>query len=112
MLKVDLDNSIRLTRGDTAYLTVEIKDELTGDEYRLGAGERLTLTVRQPTAPFAICIQQVRQASNRFKILPEETTRLAYGSYRYDVELMRENGDIHTVIEPASFRICEEVTYT
>ena len=88
MLKVK-GNNIKLTRGDTAYLTVPITDTVSAEEY---------------------LFQKVIQGSNVFKILPTDTSDLRYGTYIYDVQLDMANGDRFTIIEPSNFEITSEVT--
>lgn len=46
MLSVEQTGAIRLTRGDTARLSVSITNDQTGSEYTIAPGDNLTLTVR------------------------------------------------------------------
>lgn len=47
MLYVNDDNSIRLTRGDTARLLVPIINDLTESSYELTDSDTLTLTIKK-----------------------------------------------------------------
>ena len=47
MLYVLEDGTIRLTRGDTARLTVDISNDLTQNSYEIQDGDMLTLTVKK-----------------------------------------------------------------
>lgn len=110
MLRINDANEIEITRGDTAYLTVPIVNEATGEEYVMEAGDTLTFTVKRTVSDSHICFQKVATGSNAFHIKPEDTAGCDFAKYRYDVQLTRANGDVHTVIVPTCFKICEEVT--
>lgn len=111
MLRIGRENEIELTRGDTAYLTVPITDEATGEAYIMDAADVLTLTVKRTALDAAAYIQKTVTGANVFHIDPMDTANMDFGRYRYDVQLTRANGDVHTVIAPTVFRVCEEVTY-
>ena len=42
---------------------------------------------------------------------PEDTSKLSYGEYWYDVQLTTEDNKVYTVIGPARFVLREEVTF-
>ena len=110
MLYVDADNTIRLTRGDTAYLEVPLVDAVTGATYEMQSGDKLTLSVKKNVKDSACCFSKVVEGTNLFKILPEDTAGCEFAKYKYDVQLDTASGDTFTVIEPACFTIMPEVT--
>ena len=121
MLKIK-KNDISLTRGDSAYIPLQIFD---------GSGNVLIPTARD------VVRCQVRDAVNDGQLLfegqivrdtivssegneevqliwhirPEDTRNANMTkSYVYDVQIECENGDIFTVIPAADFKIMDEVT--
>lgn len=109
MLRID-QNSISLTRGDTAYLTVPIFNDVTGEEYVMQPDDTLTLTVKRSVRDTEFVFQKVSTGSNAFHILPTDTAGVKFAVYKYDIQLTTADGDVYTVIEPTDFKIAEEVT--
>ena len=110
MLYVNENGSIRLTRGDTARLSVDITNDLTGDPYIINDKDELTLTIKQKLKDEEPLLQKKITGSNTFEIEPADTANLAFATYKYDVQLTTAGGDVFTVIEPTSFEIMAEVT--
>lgn len=110
MLHIKADNTIELTRGDTAYIEVPLVYSDTGDAYEMKAGDTLTLSVKRTVKDIECCFSKVAEGTNMFKILPEDTTDCEFAKYKYDVQLNTADGDVFTVIEPACFTILPEVT--
>lgn len=110
----DATNEIQLTRGDTAYLQVPLVNIGPGGEeteYAMAADDILTFTVRAALDDPKICFQKVSKGANSFRVAPEDTQGYTFGKYKYDIQLTKANGDVHTVVEPACFKILPEVTY-
>ena len=106
--------TIRLTRGDTAYLEVPIMaklDDGTEVPYELAADDELTLSIKRNIKDLEPSVQKVIVGSNLFHILPEDTRACDFAKYLYDVQLKTAAGDVYTVIEPTTFEILREVTY-
>lgn len=110
MLYVESDGAVKLTRGDTARLTVTINNDTSGKEYVIESGDTLTLTVKKSVSDAVPSIQKVLVGTNIFHIEPKDTAQLAFGRYKYDVQLTTAGGDVYTVIEPTTFEIAQEVT--
>lgn len=102
-------NDIELTRGDTLNLSIDIVDS-TGQQYVLEEGDRLTFTVKINPYTDEI-IMQKEIIDNSWTISPDDTKKLSYGTYKYDIQLNFANGDVCTVIKPSNFKITEEVNY-
>lgn len=105
------DNRIRLTRGDTAILKVEIRNGVSGESYPMRPDDTLTLTVKQTVRDCTPVLRKRVTGTGQFHIEPEDTACLAFRRYKYDVELKTAAGDVFTVIGPAAFEILPEVTY-
>lgn len=111
MLYIESDKTIRLTRGDTAYLTVTLSNNQPSTSYVMDENDVLTFSVkRKPKTDVDCLVQKSIKGSNMFHIEPEDTKSLSFGKYKYDVQLTTASGDIYTVIEPTTFEVMEEVT--
>lgn len=107
MLTIE-DGAISLTRGDTAYLSLDLTDAL-GEPFVGSEDDTKVLTVRKAvggTLAFAITVG----LDEAFKITPEMTKELDYGRYVYDIQVNLSNGDVFTVVAKNTFKLTEEVT--
>lgn len=111
MLYVNKDGTIQLTRGDTARLSVSITNDITNESYSMSEKDVLTLTVKRTVKDKDVIFQKKVVGSTSFHIEPIDTSGVAFGKYKYDVQLNKENGDVYTIIEPSCFEILPEVTY-
>ena len=110
MLRISPTGEIELTRGDTAYLEIEINNEVTGEAYTIGRGDKLTLSLKKSVYDETPVFTKTIQGNNVFNIAPEDTSSLSFLKYWYDVQLTTSGGDVYTVVEPSIFRILQEVT--
>ena len=100
--------TIRMTRGDTVYLSIALK---TKDEvYEMSSDDTLTLSVKRAIHNSDYVFQKISTGSNEFHIEPADTTALAFGEYLYDVQLNTGDGDVYTVIPPSTLKLLSEVT--
>ena len=109
MLYID-DKTIKLTRGDTARLTVPIINLANNGEYTMESGDILYFTVKKTAKDSGFLFQKSVTGSNSIHIRPEDTADLSFGKYKYDVQLTTATGDVYTVIEPSAFEVMEEIT--
>ena len=109
MLYID-DKTIKLTRGDTARLTVPIINLANNGEYTMESGDILYFTVKKTAKDSDFLFQKSVTGSNSIHIKPEDTADLSFGKYKYDVQLTTATGDVYTVIEPSTFEVMEEIT--
>ena len=101
--------TIKLTRGDTAYLSLDLN--MNNEPYEYAEGDTVTLSVRVSTDDNPkYLFQKVVNAGDMIEIMPEDTKGLEYGRYKYDIQLNTAKGEVFTVIEPSTFQITEEVT--
>lgn len=126
MLKV-VGRKIYLTRGDTAYINVNVRLN-NGDPYIFSEGDEVWFAMKRKTtdkeyliAPKKLTPYIVEGTENDehpqygvyLSILPDETINLPFGTYVYDIELVNEAKDyVSTIIEPNAFVILEEVGST
>lgn len=109
MLNITSDGIVRLTRGDTAKITVDINNDFTGQPYEIQNDDVLKFTVKKTYQDNAPAFQIVNTGSNIFCIQPTDTKDLAFGVYIYDVQLELPNGEVYTVIPPTDFELMKEV---
>lgn len=109
MLYVLPDKTIRLTRGDTAYLTFII-NTATEEEYVMAADDTLTLSVKKTVNDKQYLMRKTVKGTNALKIEPSDTQGLAFARYKYDVQLTKASGDVFTIIDVSVFEILPEVT--
>lgn len=110
MLAIDENNNITLTRGDSASITVSLKNP-DGTDYELQTGDELIFTVKHNCITEDIIIQKDISSNGIIILQPSDTNDLLYGVYFYDVQLTRANGSVNTVIPPRDFIVSKEVTF-
>ena len=110
MLHIKDDGTIRLTRGDTARLTIPIINSASNSEYAMQSGDVLFFTVKKSAKDTNYLFQKKVIGANSIHIKPEDTDNLSFGKYKYDVQLTTASGDVYTIIEPSVFEIMEEIT--
>ena len=110
-------NRISITRGDSAQITLSIRDRVTGQPFVPGPDDRLTFTVKRELSDGAPLVVKTldngivrREQECILLLVPEDTARLPFGTYRYDVELVLASGYTDTVIPPSPFLVTGEVT--
>ena len=108
MLKISADNTISLTRGDTARITLAVKQS-DGTDYDFSSDTVLFTVKKNVHATESILQKTVTDGA--VYIAPADTAELAYGEYAYDVQLTTQSGDVCTIISPAKFILEPEVTW-
>ena len=101
------DNNIRITRGDTAYITLEVTRD--GEPYDF-SNDQVKLTVKKDTETKWVVFQKTFNGPT-ITIEPSDTAGLDYQSLKYDVQIITTSGEVFTVIEPRDFTITEEVNF-
>ena len=98
MLKIDEEDNIYLTRGDTAIIDIALFDE-DGEPYAMISSDRLVFTLRKLYDKGAILIEkEVDEPS--FSFTSADTKDLDFGEY--------VTGKIDTFIAEKTFTIGEE----
>lgn len=106
MLKIT-KNKIQLTRGDTAQIKLAVTQD--GQPYDFEKDTVVFSVKTSTTTPQYIFQKTVKDGV--ILIRPEDTENLQYGSYKYDVQLTTEAGDVCTIIPPDIFEVMPEVTW-
>lgn len=104
--------NIRLTRGDTAAIHVDIVRELsdgTREDYAVKDGDMLVLSARRACAPHP-CLQIVARGSSELIFKPTDTAELAADEYIYDVQLTTSDKDVYTVVDDGRLTLTRGVT--
>ena len=121
--KVKPDNTIILTRGDTLRLKIKIiikeNEQDPGTPYYPVEGEKVRFAVKhniyvgsgytELKDPEPLINKQVPIDTLVLQLDPEDTKDLAFGTYLYDVELTKLNGDVDTFITEEKFKLTTEV---
>lgn len=98
---------IYMTRGDSESIGVKLNG------YTLIAGDKVELTVRRSIGSREVIHKTVTEFSDNsviIPIMPDDTERLSFGKYVYDIQLTY-GGSVKTIVTPSVFEIGEEVTY-
>lgn len=108
MLYIDKKNNIKLTRGDTAQLTLRVK-KINGQPYDY-SNDLVQFTVKRNTETDEVIFQKTFAGSSIF-IEPSDTKDLDYELLVYDVQLITPDNDVYTVIPPRNFILTQEVNF-
>lgn len=106
--------NISMTKGDTEYIHVEIKNLSDGTEYVPQEGDTIRFAVKKNYSDAEPLIyKEIPINTMILTIEPQDTKDLqaggSAGRYKYDIQLTQANGDVHTVIPRSSLTILEEV---
>ena len=102
-----------VTRGDSAYPTLETKD---GSGQVINPSDLGTVRVQvrtQEAGPGELLFTgEVLQINGKtvWHIRPEDTRDLEYGTYKYDVQVETVDGDVITFIPISDFVVMHEST--
>lgn len=122
MFKIDDENKITLTRGDTARATVAIMEKAGECDlvpYVPQEGDVITFAVKR-NEYIGVRYTHLKDAEPLIKktvpidtmtleLTPEDTKDLGFGTYLYDIEITMADGTVDTFIEDALLDITTEV---
>ena len=112
MLIVDAKKNIKLSRGDYAEISFNFKNE-DGTEYHLEEGEKVEFTVKfSSSSQEELISKNLSSDGNSFVVLvleKEDTEKLTFGSYYYDIRLVKADGKINTPMVKAKFDVLEVI---
>ena len=103
------NNTIYLTRGDTfkAHLTITYPD---GSVYTPIEGDRIRFALKEDIDDEeCLILNEIPIDTMLLVIYPEQTKDLDFGTYVYDIQLTKANGDVDTFITASKFKITAEV---
>ena len=111
LLTVDKDNTIHLTRGDTARFSIgPIVNTITNTNYTPTEDDTVTMTIKKTVLQADPCVQIIVPGGEVLHIKPEDTKAMAFGKYVYDIQITMADGDVYTIIPPTTFELLKEVT--
>lgn len=100
--------AIRLTRGDSAILVVNLN--IDGQPYQFKDGDTCILTIRKRTSsPSEELVKEMEDG--KFIFMPDDTSEMDIGCYKYDIQLTDADGFVTTVVTPKDFFIEEECSW-
>lgn len=102
--------TIRMTRGDTAKLTLYL-DYKDGSPYEPTEGDEIRFAAKKTfdDSVEPLILINIPTDTLLLHIRPDDTKDLEYGNYVYDIQLTTATGDVDTFIDKASLVITEEV---
>ena len=108
-MRIDHNNNIRMVRGDSEAITVSC------EQMPFKAGDKVTLTVRKSRMNSLLIMQKdvtdFVEGKAVIEIEPSDTSHLVFGDYIYDIQMIRADGTVKTIIRPATFTVELEVSY-
>lgn len=113
MAEVACNNTITITKGDSAIFTLDIFDRQK-QTYTPVEGDTIRFAVKKNyTDAEPLIVKDIPIATMELILMPEDTKNLesgpVRGRYKYDIELHRDGTWIDTVIPRADFIVLEEV---
>ena len=103
------DNNITVTRGDTfeALLTIYAMDDTV---YHPVEGDTIKFALkRTPYDRKPIIEKDIPTDSLLLALSADETKKLPFNEYMYDIRLLKANGIINTFITQGKFKVALEV---
>lgn len=106
MVKIQ-GTTIYMTRGDTATISLSIKDD-NKNEYDLMVGDEVVFSMKKSLSDENYLIQKTFK-DKEIVIEHEDTKELSFGEYLYDVQLTFSDGKVATIITPSKLVLEGEV---
>ena len=103
-------NRITMTRGDTVKLKVDIDYKQTGEPYEPQEGDVVRFSVKKFVSDRTPLIEKDIPTDSLLLVIDSDDTKgMSFGTYHYDIQLIKQNGDTDTFIENESLQIGPEV---
>ena len=103
------ENRIYLTRGDSASIKLSITDSI-GSDYEAVAGDKIYFRLKRTVfGSTLVLVKEIAPSTLTLEFSPNDTARLDFATYRYEVELAAANGSMFTVIEDGELVIGPEL---
>ena len=106
---------LEFIRGDTQYIQFQLKDG-NGNPIQLTDDEKLYFTVKQNQNSKKILIQKIYPSDitfsdgyYQFELSSKDTSKLAYGSYQYDIEL--KIGEYVKTLSLGTITLTHQITF-
>lgn len=100
---------MEIVRGDTGKVKLTFKFD--GIPYEMEEGDVINFAVKQSAKSNTALIEK-EYTENPFilHLNPSDTKPLDYGTYVWDIQLVRANGDTYTGVKVKPFVVTEEVS--
>lgn len=116
MIQVLRNNTVKLTRGDTLLLRVELT--VDGAAYVPEPGDSIRFALRRDDMDIkktafrdssTLIVKDIPTDTLLLRLNPEDTKALPFGEYVYDIQLTRDDGFVNTFIADSRFELLREV---
>lgn len=108
-MRIDSNNNIRMTRGDSESITVSC------EQWPFENGDEIRLTVRKSKHNSEKVMEkrvtEFVDGKAIIEIQPADTSHMEFRDYIYDIQMKRADGTVKTIVKPATFTISLEVSY-
>lgn len=103
------NNTIKLTRGDTFVCDIKIMKQ-DGYPYDPEEGDTIRFAMKQSLKEEEpLVLKEIPVDTMQLMLNPEDTKKLPFGTYWYDIELTKANGMVDTFVTKSPFILEEEV---
>jgi hypothetical protein len=102
-----INSTVSLTAGDTASLNIEIIDPSTKSKYTMQTGDKIYLSLKSDLKDTDYTLQV---SGLPFNFTPAMTAYIKPGDYLYDIQLVKADGSVVTLMPPRIFKILPGVT--
>lgn len=102
-------STIRLTRGDTLYLKITLSKD--GEAFTPDDSDTIRFAMKQSFSDVGwLLMREIHPSSGEIilEIKPEDTKKLSFGTYKYDLALVDSNERVNTFVI-GDFIVTEEV---
>lgn len=108
MLSIDVNNKIKMVRGDTAVIEISL------DNHTLVKGDQVKFTVKQSMSAQEPSILKViteftENGTAMIVLLEEDTMNLVAADYLYEIEVRLKDGTIDTIITATQFKLIADL---
>ena len=98
------NGNIYIKRGEGCTMKVCVK--VNGEPYKMQFADRIQLLVKRSMLDSEkSIIERTSIGSDVIRIKSADTANLVWGKYRYEVRLIKSDGDVHILIGPNDFNI-------
>lgn len=108
MFLIDEQNTIKLTKGDTATMLISAHD-LEGNVYEFKPTDVIKMTIKDQYSS-TIRLTKTADAEHYIIINPSDTSSLDVKNYVYDVQVTTGDGNVYTIIPCSMFMLTCEVS--
>src|SRR5574344_2606514 len=91
------NNTIQIIRGDSGGLVFDFVNP-DNSKYTLQNTDKAVFSVKSDYDDTVYVIQKTLSQDGKITFLPSDTTNLSVGSYVYDVQLTKADGQVDTVL--------------